>query len=112
MALLKRIVGGLRKEWPEVAIELRADAGFAVPALYDYCEAEGITYTVGLITNPRLEQLAEDLLDEAEERYETEGEKTRGSFPKTPTRPEAGSVSVGSSTRPRRWSKGPTPASS
>jgi hypothetical protein len=47
VALLKRIVGGLREEWPEGAIELRADAGFAVPALYDYCEREGITYTVG-----------------------------------------------------------------
>jgi hypothetical protein len=58
-----------------VEIELRADAGFAVPALYDYCEAEGITYTVGLITNPRLEELARDLL--AEEGYERKGEKVR-----------------------------------
>jgi hypothetical protein len=36
VALLKRVVGGLREEWPEVAIELRADAGFAVSALYDF----------------------------------------------------------------------------
>lgn len=77
VALLKRIVASLREEWPGVAIELRADAGFSVPALYDYCEEEGITYTVGLITNPRLEELARDLLDEAKERYETEGEKVR-----------------------------------
>lgn len=77
VALLKRIVGGLRRRWPEVAIEVRADAGFAVPAVYDYCEAEGITYTVGLITNPRLEGLAEDLLDEAKERHEVRGEKIR-----------------------------------
>jgi hypothetical protein len=46
VAVLKRIVGGLRDKWPKVEIEVRADAGFAVPALYDYCEAEGITYTV------------------------------------------------------------------
>ena len=77
VALLKRVVGGLREEWPEVEIELRADAGFAVPALYDYCEEEGITYTVGLITNPRLEELARHLLDEAKERYATEGQKVR-----------------------------------
>jgi Transposase DDE domain group 1 len=77
VALLKRIVGGLREEWPGVAIELRADAGFAIPALYDYCEEEGITYTVGLITNPRLEELARDLLDEAKGRHEREGEKVR-----------------------------------
>jgi hypothetical protein len=77
VALLKRIVYGLREKWPEVAIEIRADAGFAVPALYDYCEAEGITYTVGLITNPRLQEIAENLLTEAKERHETEGEKVR-----------------------------------
>jgi hypothetical protein len=77
VALLRRIVGSLRQRWPEVEIELRADAGFAVRALYDYCEGEGITYTVGLPTNPRLQEMARDLLDEAQERYETEGEKVK-----------------------------------
>lgn len=77
VALLKRIVARLRQRWAEVEIEIRADAGFAVPALYDYCEAAGITYTVALITNGRLEELAEDLLAEATERHEAEGEKAR-----------------------------------
>jgi hypothetical protein len=77
VALLKRLVGGLRERWPEVEIELRADAGFAVPALYDYCEEEGITYTIGLITNPRLREMAEELLDEAQELHETQGHKAR-----------------------------------
>jgi hypothetical protein len=77
VALLRRIVARLRRRWPGVKIELRADAGFAVPAIYDYCEKEGIDYTVGLITNARLEALAEGLLDEAKERYEAEGEKAR-----------------------------------
>ena len=77
MALLKRICARLRQRWPEVEIELRADAGFAVPALYDYCEGEGITYTVGLITNPRLQEMAEDLLAEAQEDYDRKGEKVR-----------------------------------
>jgi hypothetical protein len=77
VALLKRIVGRLRRRWPGVRIEVRADAGFAVPALYDYCEGEGITYTVGLITNVRLEELAEGLLEEAKRRYDEEREKAR-----------------------------------
>jgi hypothetical protein len=77
VALLKRICARLRHRWPAMEVELRADAGFAVPALYDYCEGEGITYTVGLVTNPRLEELACDLLEEATERYETEGQKAR-----------------------------------
>jgi hypothetical protein len=77
VALLRRIVARLRRRWPGVKIELRADAGFAVPAIYEYCEKEGIDYTVGLISNARLEALAEGLLDEAKERYEAEGEKAR-----------------------------------
>jgi DDE family transposase len=45
VALLERIVARLRQKGPEAEIELRADAGFAVPALYEYCEKEGIDYT-------------------------------------------------------------------
>jgi hypothetical protein len=73
VALLKRLVGLLRSAWPGVEVQLRADAGFAVPAVYDYCEAEGIRYTIALITNSRLEELASSLLEEAERRYEHEG---------------------------------------
>jgi Transposase DDE domain group 1 len=77
VAILKRIVTRLKERWPSVEIELRADAGFAVPALYEYCESEGIRYTIGLITNSRLEALAEGLLEEANERYEAQKEKVR-----------------------------------
>jgi len=70
VALLRRIVTRLRERWPKVEIEIRADAGFAVPALYDYCEEEGITYTIALITNPRLSQMVKELLAQAKERYE------------------------------------------
>ena len=77
VAILKRIVSRLRERWPEVQIELRADAGFAVPALYDYCEDEGIAYTIALITNERLLEMAHDLLEEATEQYERTGRKAR-----------------------------------
>jgi hypothetical protein len=77
VAILKRIVSRLRERWPEVEIELRADAGFAVPAIYDYCEDEGIAYTIALITNERLLEMAGDLLEEATEQYERTGRKAR-----------------------------------
>jgi Transposase DDE domain group 1 len=78
VALLKRLVGLLRSAWPGVEVELRADAGFAVPAVYDYCEAEGIRYTIALITNSRLEEMASSLLEEAQRRYEQQrGRKVR-----------------------------------
>jgi hypothetical protein len=67
VAVLKRIIGRLRRAWgKELEIEIRADAGFAVPEIYEYCEKEGIDYAIGLITNPRLVALAEPLLEEAQ----------------------------------------------
>lgn len=66
LPILKRIVTAVRARWPQVALELRADSGFAIPALYAYCEAEGITYTIGLATNARLERAVAPLQAEAE----------------------------------------------
>lgn len=78
LAVLKRIVGRLREAWPGVKIEIRADAGFAVPAVYEWCEGEGVGYTIGLISNPRLETLAEPLLEKAQrESEELDGRKVR-----------------------------------
>jgi hypothetical protein len=79
LSVLKRVVRRLREAWGRgLGIEIRADAGFAIPEIYDYCEKEGIDYTIGLISNPRLEALAEDLLERAErESEEREGEKVR-----------------------------------
>jgi len=64
--VLRRLVAALRQRWPGIAIELRADSGFAIPALYDYCEAQAITYRIGLIPNSRLEALAAPLLAQAQ----------------------------------------------
>lgn len=78
LAILSRIVGRLREAWPAVEIEIRADAGFAVPEIYEYCEKEGIDYTIGLISNPRLEGIAQDLLERAKrESLERDGQKVR-----------------------------------
>jgi hypothetical protein len=79
LSILKRVVRRLREAWGEdVHIEIRADAGFAVPEIYEYCEQEGIGYTIGLISNPRLEALAQDLLERAKRESEAgAGEKVR-----------------------------------
>jgi hypothetical protein len=64
--VLRRLLRRLRAAWPEVAVELRADSGFAVPRLYAWCEAQAVTYTIGLIPNPRLEAVAGTLLAAAQ----------------------------------------------
>jgi hypothetical protein len=64
--VLRRLVRRLRRAWPRVAIALRADSGFAIPRLYAWCEAHRVSYTIGLIPNPTLEQLAAPLLAQAQ----------------------------------------------
>jgi hypothetical protein len=63
-AVLKRVVHALRARWPRVRIELRMESAGALPAIYDWCEAEGIPYTIGLITNSRLTAIAAPLVAE------------------------------------------------
>ena len=53
VAILRRIVAAIRQQWPEATLEIRAASGFAIPALYAWCEAERIGYTIGLVPNPR-----------------------------------------------------------
>jgi hypothetical protein len=78
LAVLRRIVRAVRGRWGRVPLALRADAGFALPALYDYCEREGIAYTIGLVTNQRLRDHAAPLLAEAQAASTAQGgEKVR-----------------------------------
>ena len=57
---------------------IRADAGFAKPEIYAWCEQERIAYTIGLVTNPRLETLAAPLVAAAlAQQAATEGAKVR-----------------------------------
>src|SRR5262245_39847903 len=77
VAVLRRLVVALRARWPHVTIEVRADSGFALPALYAYCEREQIAYTIGLAPNTRLEALAAPLVAQAKQQHQQTGEKVR-----------------------------------
>jgi hypothetical protein len=78
VAVLRRVVAAMRARWPGVTIEVRLDSGGAVPAVYDFCEGNGIAYTIGLISNPRLAELAAPLVAQAQrQREETGAEKVR-----------------------------------
>jgi hypothetical protein len=77
VSILRRIIPQLKKAFPKAEIIIRGDAGFAVPALYEYCEAEGLKYIIGLIRNGNLEHMIEVLLEDARKRYEETQEKQR-----------------------------------
>ncbi len=76
-AILKRLVGAIGTRWPYVSIELRADSGFAIPALYADCERERIDYTIGLAPNTRLAARAAPLVEQAQREHQQTGEKVR-----------------------------------
>jgi hypothetical protein len=52
-----------------VSILVRGDTGLAVPALYEYCEAEGLLYAFGYGSNEILKARTEGALADLEEYY-------------------------------------------
>jgi hypothetical protein len=75
--LLLRIVPRLQREFPKVRIRLRADAGFATPMLYEFCEFFGIQYTIGIAANSRLQGQAQQLKRRLARRYRCTGNPQR-----------------------------------
>ncbi len=74
---LMRVVNALRRERPDIRIHVRADAGFGLPLMYELCERNGLTYTFGFSTNPRLKRLTEGLMARAAGQYDQTRQKQR-----------------------------------
>lgn len=77
LSVLKRLVAAIRSRWPKVQIVLRADAGFAIPDIYDWCEGNGVKYLVGLAQNSVLLRLVEPHLAAARAEFEQTEAKVR-----------------------------------
>ena len=77
VSILKRIVAKLKAAFPNAEIIIRGDAGFAIPALYEYCEEEKLKYVIGLIRNDVLERMIERLTEKVQSLYEKTGQKQR-----------------------------------
>jgi len=76
-AALAIIVGHLREKWPEVEIIVRADSGFAVPRVLDWCDENGVDYVIGYPKNPKLNRIISGQLERAREASEASGEAAR-----------------------------------
>ena len=56
VSVLKRLVKKMRHRLgKKLDIEIRADSGFATPALYDFCESEKLSYVIGFARNSRVQ---------------------------------------------------------
>ena len=62
--ILRGVVERLRAAWPEVRILVRADNGLGVPAVYEFCETEGLDYVIGYATNAVLERATAQAWDD------------------------------------------------
>jgi hypothetical protein len=67
---LKRICERIRKAFGNVPIELTADAGFAIPDLYEFCERNQIVYFIGIAGHSGLQYHSENSVVEARELFE------------------------------------------
>jgi hypothetical protein len=68
--VLRQIVNRLRQAWPDVTLLVRGDCSMAGPAVYAFCEAEGLLYACGYASNALLQRRTERALWELQE-YDT-----------------------------------------
>ena len=76
-AILKLLVGRLRRVWPTVRIIVRADSGFCRWRLLSWCERHDVDYIIGLARNRRLTALAAGEMALAEAAFLSGGDKQR-----------------------------------
>jgi hypothetical protein len=67
----------LRAAFPETQLMFRADAGFALPQVYETCESLGVSYLISLARNERLQEMAAPLMNESRAIHAEGGQKSR-----------------------------------
>lgn len=74
---LRHLAERLRLAWPDLALQVRGDAGYGVPSMYAVCEELGIEYLFGLAGNKKIQAASDSLLAEAVRRYDETREPQR-----------------------------------
>ena len=62
---LRRLVRRIRQHWPNTRSTIRGDGHYGRPDVMAWCEANGVTYVLGLSGNTALHSLIEPVADEA-----------------------------------------------
>lgn len=76
-AVIKLIVKGLRRHWPDTRIIVRGDSGFCRQNLIRWCERSHVGYILGLARNARLEAAVSMVELALIEAYQASGVKQR-----------------------------------
>jgi hypothetical protein len=73
--ILQDVVTALRRAWPHLTILVRGDGGFATPAMYEFCEAQGLLYAFGYSTNAVLTRRTDAIANDLELYYHYYGDR-------------------------------------
>ena len=60
-AFMEPLMEEYQTDYPDIALFLRGDSGFATPELYSLCESNSTSYAIRLKENPTLRNLASEL---------------------------------------------------
>ena len=74
---VERIVGRLRRVWPEAEIVLRGDSGFCRDELMSWCEQHRVDYAFGFAKNSRLLKSIRKQMHKAQRRHAETGKPAR-----------------------------------
>jgi hypothetical protein len=77
LQLLEPIVRSLKRAFPNTRIIVRADAGLALPRLYEFCEREGLGYLIGIAANSVFKERTDWALQWLSERLARDGRSHR-----------------------------------
>lgn len=75
VATLQNLIVQLRQAFADVRILIRGDTGFAVPAMYEFCEQEGLLYVFGYASNEVLKARIESWSKDLQEYYHWYGRR-------------------------------------
>jgi len=74
---LSRVVSQIRGHWPKTRIVIRGDSGFCRESIMAWCEANNVSYVLGLARNVRLVRAIGGELRAAHDEYYRTGEPAR-----------------------------------
>ena len=71
------MVAQIRLKWPKVEIWIRADSGFCRDSIMAWCEANDVSYILGLGCNSRLQAKVEPEMEASQEECKASGQAAR-----------------------------------
>jgi Transposase DDE domain group 1 len=67
---LQRVIGLIRKEWPNTQILVRGDSAYAREEIFNFCEKQdGVEYAIAMATNSQLKLRANQTIEKAKNEY-------------------------------------------